>query len=131
MPSYVPVWILASILRHFEHFLLPLDLDVWNLVLGQQSLPFSLVVPLSLQIGTHFSRKWSLNIHFVGRIEESRELVKVRLCNRIMLVIMAAGTAHGHSQPNCAQGRGSINDLFNPVFLDINALLSVGESIAK
>lgn len=51
-------------------------------------------------------------------VEESDHLVVVLLRERVVFVIVAAGTAHGETEPNGAGGVDAINGIFEEEFFD-------------
>ena len=76
------------------------------------------------------SRQRRRNIDLVRAVEESVELIKLLLADRVVLVVVATRAADRQPKPHSSHGTGSVHDLLHSVLLHIGTTLAIIQSIA-
>src|SRR5438034_4078824 len=113
----------------FTHLLFPVGLELRHFVFNEQLTSLLVIHRPSLKVRTNFARQRRLKVNFGGVVKEGKQLVKLLLADRIVLVIMTTGATHGQTQPHRSHGAGSIDYLFHPKFLFVHPALAVGASV--
>ena len=89
-----------------QGFLFPGRLQFRYFEFRQQLAAFPVILGFALQKEAQFTSLRNLDVQFPGHVEKRRELIKLLLADRIVLVIMTSGTAQSQSEPYCSQGAG-------------------------